>query len=223
MRILRSLENGSENSSVDLIPQLLRIENALKAMDDNDDEDVLRGLEGSAANAYFKVLKSGIKWQGEGAFTKRTKRPPRDPVNVLLSFGYTLCGDALFTACEVVGLDPYCGFFHAEKYGRPALALDLVEEFRSIIVDSVVLTLINKKMIKTADFEYDAGDGGRVILKNKGLKIFLNEFIKRLNTNINHPFIGKSIAYRKCFEIQARQIRKIIEGSQQDYIPLTVR
>jgi CRISPR-associated protein Cas1 len=223
MRILRALEKRSDGNLTHLSQQCNRITKALNAIDNTDNEDVLRGLEGTAAKAYFSILKAGLNWQGEHPFTKRTKRPPKDPINVLLSLGYTLCGDALFTACEVVGLDPYCGFFHAEKYGRPALALDLIEEFRSIIVDSVVLSLINKKMIKPKDFENDQHNGNRIILRNKGLKTFLHEYNKRLSTKIFHPFIGRSLAYRKCFEIQARQLRKIIEGCQSEYVPLKVR
>jgi CRISPR-associated protein Cas1 len=222
MRIIRKF-SGNRDELAKLERQLTRIEEAIEAIPNTNDENRLRGLEGSAAKAYFAIFKAGLNWDDEHAFTKRNRRPPKDPVNVLLSLGYSLCSDALLTACEVVGLDPFCGFLHTEQSGRPSLALDLVEEFRSIIVDSVVLRLVNKHMIKPSHFEYSTGNGDQVILKSKGMKSFLREYNRRLNTTIFHTLAGRSIAYRKCFEVQARQIRKMIEGSQQDYLPLTVR
>lgn len=222
MRIIRKFAGTGDELTV-LRRQLSRIEEAIEAIPKTTDENILRGLEGSAAKAYFTIFKAGLHWDDEHGFTKRNRRPPKDPVNVLLSLGYTLCSDALFTACEVVGLDPYCGFLHTEQYGRPSLALDLVEEFRSIVVDSVVLRLVNKHMIKPDQFEYSNEGEDKVFLKSKGMKSFLREYNSRLNTTIFHPVAGRSIAYRKCFEVQARQIRKMVEGSQQDYIPLTLR
>lgn len=223
MRIIRNLTRQNSPELLSLCQQLTRIEEAIRAVPQTTDENSLRGLEGSAAKAYFAIFKAGLNWDDEHAFTKRNRRPPKDPINVLLSLGYTLCSDALFTACEVVGLDPFCGFLHTDKYGRPSLALDLVEEFRSIVVDSVVLRLVNKHMIKPSHFDYSDAENGQVILKANGMRTFLREYNRRLNTEIFHPLAERPIAYRKCFEVQARQIRKIIEGIQQDYIPLTVR
>ena len=107
-------------------------------------------MEGMGSKAYFAVYRTCLR--PGFTFAKRTRRPPRDPVNALLSLGYTLLGEAVATALEVVGLDPYEGFYHADKYGRPALALDLLEEFRGPVADSVVLTLINKRMLQPDDF-----------------------------------------------------------------------
>ena len=149
------------------------------------------------------------------------RRPPKDPANALLSLAYSLLTNAMFTACEIAGLDPYEGFFHADKYGRPALALDLVEEFRAIIADSVVLTLINNRRIKEKDFE--PGRDAGIYLKRRGMKIFLQHYTHRLLTPHYHPLADRSLSYQKIFEVQARQIRKSIEAGQPDYKSITVR
>ena len=112
------------------------------------------------SKAYFAVYRTCLR--PGFTFDKRTRRPPRDPVNALLSLGYTLLGEAVATALEVVGLDPYEGFYHADKYGRPALALDLLEEFRGPVADSVVLTLINKRMLQPDDFTEPEGERRRL-------------------------------------------------------------
>jgi CRISPR-associated protein Cas1 len=145
------------------------------------------------------------------------RRPPGDPVNAMLSLGYTLLGHNMMTALEVVGLDPYDGFFHADKYGRPALALDLVEEFRSVIVNSVVLTVVNKRMLTPDDFR--PGRKGGVILRRSGLREFLSQYTARLQTEVIHPLAGRRLTYQKCFEVQARLMRKVIEGQAEAYSP----
>ncbi len=184
------------------------------------DMAALRGLEGAGARAYFRVFRQAlaIAW----AFEKRARRPPPDPVNAMLSLGYTLLGQNMMTALEVVGLDPYDGFFHADKYGRPALALDLVEEFRAVIVDSVVLTVVNKGMVDQDDFE-PAARGG-VVLRPPALRKFLAQYSARLQTEVVHPLAaGRRLTYQKCFEVQAQLMRKAIEGETEAYTPFLAR
>jgi len=154
-------------------------------------------------------------------FEKRTRRPPRDPANALLSLGYTLLTQNLMTACEVVGLDPYDGFFHADKYGRPALALDLVEEFRGPVVDSVVRLVVNKRMLGPEDFV--GGRDGGIRLSRRGLRKFLEQYTHRLNTEIIHPYYGRRLSYQKVFEVQARLMAKVIQGELDNYRPFRVR
>lgn len=120
-----------------------------------------------------------------------------------------------------MGLDPYDGFFHADKYGRPALALDLVEEFRSVIVDSVVLTVVNKRIVRPEDFR--PGPKGGVILRRSGLRDFLGQYTARLQTQVIHPLAGRRLTYRKCFEVQARLMRKVIEGQAEVYSPFLTK
>lgn len=195
------------------------ITSAIKQVDDAPDMDTLRGLEGAGARAYFRVFRQALAL--EWGFEKRVRRPPGDPVNAMLSLGYTLLGHNMMTALEVVGLDPYDGFFHADKYGRPALALDLVEEFRSVIVNSVVLTVVNKRMLTPDDFR--PGRKGGVILRRSGLREFLSQYTARLQTEVIHPLAGRRLTYQKCFEVQARLMRKVIEGQAEAYSPFLTK
>jgi CRISPR-associated protein Cas1 len=181
--------------------------------------DELRGLEGSGSKAYFALLRGAL--QAGLTFEKRTRRPPKDPANALLSLAYTLLTNAMFTACEVAGLDPYDGFFHADKYGRPALALDLMEEFRPIVADSVVLTVVNNRMLTPEDFEAGADSG--VYLTRRSLRSFLEQFSRRLNTQVFHPDAGRALSYQKIFEVQARRLRKCIETADPRYQPFLAR
>jgi len=177
----------------------------------------LRGLEGAAARAYFGVYRRALR--PEFTFGKRTRRPPKDPANALLSFGYTLLTQNLMTACEVVGLDPYDGFFHADKYGRPACALDLVEEFRAVIVDSLVKMVINKRIIKPEDFHKGRG----CYLTRRGLRRFLGQYTRRLNTQAFHPYADRRLSYQRIFEVQARLLAKTIKGEFDSYEPFRIR
>jgi len=120
-----------------------------------------------------------------------------------------------------VGLDPYDGFFHADKYGRPALALDLVEEFRGPVVDSVVQLVINKRMVGPDDFE--VGQKGGIYLSDRGLRKFLRQYTRRLTTEILHPYYGRRLTYQRVFEVQARLLAKTIQGELDKYRPFRVR
>ncbi|MCA9946823.1 MAG: CRISPR-associated endonuclease Cas1 [Anaerolineales bacterium] len=180
----------------------------------------LMGIEGSAARAYFHIYRQAFaaQWQ----FHKRTRRPPKDPVNALLSLGYSFLTQAMMTALEAVGLDPYLGYFHSEKYGRPALALDLVEEFRTPIVDSLTLTLLNRRQLQPNDFQIDPESGG-TILKNRGFRLFLRKFNDKLESKIKVTSIGRAISYRKLFEVQARHLARTITGQDDTYKPFRSR
>jgi CRISPR-associated protein Cas1 len=203
------------------IPKVLieRIDAAVQRVATAPDLAALRGIEGEGTRNYFAVWRQALE-PGMG-FEKRTRRPPRDPANALLSLGYTLLTDNLMAACEIVGLDPYDGFFHADKYGRPALALDLVEEFRSVIVDSVVLNAINREMLTADDFESSSKSGTR--LKRAALRTFFRQYSARLNTRRLHPGVNRKLTYQQWFEVQARALRKTIEGELPAYRPMVVR
>jgi CRISPR-associated protein Cas1 len=221
MRMLRKQRSLDGADTPRLQGQLDRLTAALKKVSTAAAQNELLGLEGVGSRAYFAIFRARVQWGGEQSFKKRTRRPPKDPVNALLSFGYTLLGDALFTAAEVVGLDPYAGFFHTDQYSRPALALDLMEEFRPLVVDSVVLGLVNRCMLKDSDFK--AGRDSGVYLTRRGLKVFFRQYVKRLNTSVYHPLAGRAISYQKCFEVQARQMRKYIEGQTSCYQPFATK
>jgi len=155
------------------------------------------------------------------SFAKRVRRPPTDPTNSLLSFGYTLLANDLHAAANTVGFDPYIGFLHADRYGRPSLALDLMEEFRPIIVDSVVLTCLNKRILQRDDF--DVGLGNVYTLKPEGKRKFLIQYEERKATEIMHPLFEYRATYQRCFELQARILAKYIQKEIEQYEPFVVR
>ena len=153
-------------------------------------------------------------------FTRRRRRPPTDPTNAMLSLGYTLLLHQVSSAIQVVGLDPYAGFLHQPRYGRPALALDLMEEFRPIIADSVVLNIINHKILSCQDFHEELCV---VHLKPDARKTFYAKFEERLQEEIQHPYFGYRTSYRRCIELQARLLGKWLTGEIPAYLPLSVR
>jgi CRISPR-associated protein Cas1 len=178
----------------------------------------LLGLEGNGSAQYFGVFGKLLK-QDMG-FSRRARRPPTDPVNSLLSFGYVLLSKEVSSAIGLVGLDLYVGFLHGAKYGKPSLALDLMEEFRPIVVDSVVLTLINTSAIQQRDFEERLG---AFRLTDAGRRTFLQKYEERLNTEIKHPTFGYRVSYRKAIEVQTRLLGKWLVGEIPEYVPFTVR
>jgi len=184
----------------------------------------LLGVEGQGAALYFGVFKRLFK--DEWPFEKRVRRPPTDPVNVLLSFGYTLLSHALESAVNLVGLDPYLGLMHTTEYGRPSLALDLVEEFRHIVVDSVVLRACNERLITLAHFteqtDPELAAQRPVLLDDAGRKRFLQEWEARLNLEFKHPLTQERSNYRRCFELQVREMARAMQAGDV-YRPFTVR
>jgi len=178
----------------------------------------LQGMEGAGAAAFFRGF--GTLLKQDLGFAGRNRRPPLDPVNALLSFGYTLLMNHLLSAVQIVGFDPYIGYLHSEGYGKPALALDLMEEMRTPVVDSVVLTVINKGILQAKHFEEQLGV---YQLTGSGRKLFLQQFEARLNTEIQHPVFGYKASYRRCLELQARILAKFLLGEIPAYQPFQVR
>ncbi len=183
------------------------------------DREALMGLEGQAARIYFAVLRRHLRppW----TFPRRARRPPPDPVNALCSLVYTLLHESCYAALEAVGLDPFCGFFHRPRYGRASLAVDLMEEFRPIIADSVVLTLLNKRMLSPDDFQTEA-DGG-VRLGREGWRAVAAQYGRRLRTQVRPPELGRRTTYQKLLEVQARRLRRAIEDDATQYAPFLAK
>ncbi len=181
----------------------------------------LQGIEGAAAAAYFAAFRDLL--QQDLGFTARRRRPPPDPVNSLLSFGYTLLVYSMQSAVHTVGLDPFLGFLHSTEYSRPSLVLDLIEEFRAIIVDSVVLRLINTRAMTETDFEKPPQPGGMVLLSQNAIKKLLGHFEERVQTEIQHAASGQQVPYRRCFELQARQLARVLQGQEPTYQPFLVK
>lgn len=154
-------------------------------------------------------------------FTHRNRRPPADPVNALLSFAYALLSRHLTVTLSGVGLDPYRGFYHQPRYGRPALALDLMEPFRPLIADSAVLTAINKGEVRPTHFAQ--GGGGGVALTDDGRKAFIAVFERRLAQEITHPVFDYRVSYRRLLEMQCRLLGRFLLGDIDDLPHVTPR
>jgi CRISPR-associated protein Cas1 len=185
----------------------------------------LLGVEGTAARLYFDafptMLAPGAHDHAETfSATGRNRRPPRDPVNALLSFCYALLTKDLVAVTLGVGLDPYLGVFHRSRHGRPALALDLAEEFRPLIADSTVISLLNNAEIGPTDF---LQRGGAVALTTNGRHTVLRAYERRLDTEIRHPVFGYRISYRRVLDLQARILAAVLVGELPEYIPMTTR
>ena len=186
--------------------------------------EALLGIEGTAAQRYFSqfsgLLKGGSSGVPEFDFRKRTRRPPRDPVNALLSFAYAILTREWAVVLQTVGFDPYMGFYHQARYGKPALALDMMEEFRTLIAESVVITVINNGEIRKKDF---IARFGSVALTPEGRKRFLQAYERRMGQEITHPVFGYRVSYRRILEIQARLLGRYLLGEIPMYPGFTTR
>jgi CRISPR-associated protein Cas1 len=179
--------------------------------------DQVRGVEGLAAREYFACWQNmvGKQW----TFNGRNRRPPTDPVNSLLSFAYALLQSQVMAAVNVAGLDPYIGYLHEVHHGQPAMVLDLMEEFRALIADNLVLSILNKQEIKPNDFNESLG---AYRLKDNAKKTFLQAFDKKMNDEFKHPVFDYRCTYRRGIELQARLLsRHLQEGVP--YKPLSLR
>jgi CRISPR-associated protein Cas1 len=184
--------------------------------------DELLGIEGNAARLYFGEFAGMIKVdevedapeQFRFDFSHRNRRPPRDAVNALLSLAYSLLVKELTIACYAVGFDPMIGFYHQPRFGRPALALDLMEPFRPLIADSAVLSAINTRMVRPKDF---VSAGPSVALTTSGRKGFFRAYELRMDTMVTHPLFDYRVSYRRLLEIQARLLARVLDGEIGDY------
>jgi CRISPR-associated protein Cas1 len=178
----------------------------------------LLGIEGNAARLYFEAFPALIRATGGAEmgfdFTTRSRRPPRDPVNALLSFAYSLLGKDVTVTARAVGLDPFLGFFHQPRHGRPALALDLMEELRPIVADSVVLSAINTGVVAGGDFVRSSLG---VAMKPEGRKRFMRAYERRMEEEVTHPVFGYRISYRRVLEVQCRLLVRHLLGELADY------
>jgi CRISP-associated protein Cas1 len=184
----------------------------------------LLGIEGVAARLYFEafpaLVERAAELPGPGFTGLRNRRPPTDVVNCLLSFCYGLLTKEVMAACLAVGFDPYVGLFHRPRFGRPALALDLAEEFRPLLADSTVLTLVNNREIGGSDFLVRAG---AVTLTGEGRKSVIRAWERRMTTQVRHPLFGYTVSYRRAVELQARILAAHLVGELPQYEPLVTR
>ena len=184
------------------------------------DAGELLGLEGAAAQRYFEAFGEMLSVGSGFEVTGRNRRPPTDPINALLSFGYAMLTREALAAAIAAGFEPGLGVYHRARPGRPSLALDLMEEFRPLIVDSTVLTTINCHEVRASHF-YRRGKA--VVLTNDGRRAFIAAIERRLRTTITHPTFGYDVTYRRALNVQARLLARAIQGDIPSYPPFCTR
>ncbi|WP_414573186.1 type I-D CRISPR-associated endonuclease Cas1d [Nostoc sp. CCY 9925] len=210
-----------ENPDLDLSVNVTRLEQAIAPIDTTKNINSLRGLEGAGSAAYFGCFNQLIRTT-EFTFNKRVRRPPTDPVNSLLSFGYSLLRHDIQGAINIAGFDPYLGYLHCDRYGRPSLALDLMEEFRPLIVDAIVLSVLNRQLLTKAYFITEPLSEA-VSLTSEGRKIFLQQYAQKKQSQFKHPVFGRKCTYQEAFELQARLLAKYLMGEIEKYPPLVLK
>jgi CRISPR-associated protein Cas1 len=180
--------------------------------------DQLRGYEGQAASLYFNVFSLHLRQQREDfLFTVRTRRPARDRINCLLSFAYALLRHDCIASLTATGLDPFLGYLHAERAARPALALDLMEEFRPMLADRLVITLINRRQVTAADFT--EREGGVVELTKAGRKAIISAWQTRKQETVRHPLLDQEFRIGQLMLAQSRILARHLRGDLPDYLP----
>lgn len=195
-----------------------KIDRILERIPRGADDSEIRGFEGQAAAEYFRVFDHLIVEQKNNfVFNERNRRPPLDEVNALLSFVYTLLAHDVRSALETVGLDPAVGFLHRDRPGRPGLALDVMEEFRPVIGDRLVLSLINRRQVEKKGFLKAAN--GAVVMNDDTRKIILTEYQNRKQDEIYHPYIEEKVPIGLLFFIQANLMARHIRGDIDGYPP----
>lgn len=207
--------NGALQQGVEGINAMRRV--AVRA----ESLDSLRGYEGKAGAYYFAGFRAMLH-PGWG-FERRAYYPPPDPINSALSLGYSLLLKDTVAAVQLVGLDPYLGFFHAIEYARPSLALDLMEEFRPILVDTLILELVQRQRLTPADFVRTGRKKRPIEMSDRGVQLLLRGYEERLATQVRHPVTRDQVSYRRCLELQVRQVANIVLGKKSQYVPVTIK
>ncbi|MEM1169360.1 MAG: type I-D CRISPR-associated endonuclease Cas1d [Cyanobacteria bacterium P01_H01_bin.35] len=215
------LRRQRESSELDFQLPLKKLDGAIAPINSTNNIDSLRGLEGAGSAAYFGCFNQLIKGS-DFTFEARRRRPPTDPINSLLSLGYALLRHDVQSAVNIVGFDPYLGYLHYQHYGRPSLALDLMEEFRPLVVDNMVLSVLNKGLLTAADFTSEPISGA-VSLTKEGLKVFLRAYEQKKQTQFKHPVIQRKCSYQEAFELQGRLLAKYLMAQTDKYPPLILK
>lgn len=205
---------------VNLQSAINQIEGAVASLEKTNTVNSLRGFEGAGSAAYFGIFNQLIRT--EGFSFKKRHRPATDPITALLNFGYTLLRHDVQSAVNHVGFDPYLGYLHVQHYGRASLAFDLMEEFRPLVVDAVVLSAINRRILTPADFTTETLSQV-VWLTKEGLREFLKLYQQKKKSEFKHPVLGRKCTYQEAFEIQARLLAKYLMGEIEKYPPLVLK
>ncbi len=220
-RAAREAKSDEDRTALDAA--VVKFEASLRATAVATDLDVLRGVEGEAARGYFEAFNRIIRTdlRLDFAMDGRSRRPPRDRANALLSYLYTLLTHDCRSALETVGLDPQLGFLHALRPGRPALALDLVEEFRSVLCDRMALTLINRGQLKAEDFRL--AEGGAVLMSDDTRRTVSIAWQEKKQETLTHPLLDTEVPIGLLPQIQARLLARTLRGETEGYLPFVAR
>jgi len=220
VRAARRADESEAATALDDAKQ--RLARTLAALEDEATLEGVRGREGNAAHTYFGVFSHLVRQQAEAfPFTGRTRRPPRDRLNAVLSFLYTLLCNDCAAAAEGVGLDPQVGFLHAARPGRPSLGLDLMEELRAPLADRLALTLINRRQLTPDDFR--ERDGGAVLLNDEGRETVLVAYQERKQDTVTHPVLDQELEIGLLPHAQARLLARHLRGDLDQYVPYLLR
>ena len=220
--LLRHQRNHPDEASDSIAIVASSLGSRLGEIQRSESLDKLRGHEGECASLYFGVLSSLITAQQEDfAFSLRSKRPPLDPANSLLSFLYAILVNDVRSALETTGLDPQVGFLHQLRPGRPSLALDIMEEFRAYLGDRIMLNLINLKQVTKSDFEIR--ESGEVRISEEARKTVIGAYQKRKQEEITHPFLGEKMTIGLLPHIQALLLARYVRGDISEYPPFYVK
>lgn len=219
MRVI--LRRAASRGAPDLESAVNRIAVLRKEIFAAKDPGFLMGIEGAGSRAYFDGYKTlfDTSW----GFRKRTRRPPRDPVNAALSFAYSILAGQITGIIQAVGMDAYIGFFHRERYNRPCLALDLIEVFRPVIADSVVLRLFSTQMVTPKDFDVPDPDRAGCYLNESGREAFFRAFSARMQEQAIHPVFQTRLTYRRLIEMEVRFLAKFLSGEIPRFQPYRIR
>lgn len=219
-RVLRDHSEKINNQNLKEVIE--RLERNIVITQKAESVDSIRGIEGSSAQMYFEVFNDLIVSQkNDFVFKERSRRPPLDKVNALLSFVYTLLYNDIYSSLETVGLDPAVGFLHKDRPGRMSLALDMMEEFRPYFADRLVLSMINLKEIEAKDFK--TLDNGVCLMKDNTRKTILASYQKRKQDEIYHPFVNQKMHLGLVFHVQALLMARYIRGDIDGYPPFVWR
>ena len=211
-----SQRQRSQNAEVKSAARAAR--QTLEKLERAENLESLLGYEGAGAAAHYQAFRQFLAH--DWGFTTRQFRPPPDPINAMLSLGYTLLHNHVYAFANVVGFDPYCGYFHQPKHGHAALASDLMEEFRQIIVDGYVLSLVNNNRIRPEDFE-QTNKGIR--FTKEALDRFLTGYYGRMKQTFQHPTRNEKTSYLRAIELQVRHLARVITGEDPEYKPFLIR
>lgn len=203
---------------IDFSEAIDELKECLRILEAKNKVSTVIGVEGRASAIYFKCFSS--MFRKELKFDTRERRPPTDPINSLLSLGYTMLSNECLSILSAIGFDPYIGFLHSLEYGRPSLGLDLAEEFRQPIVDTLTLALINKEILKPEDFE--EGEDKAVFLKPESRKIYFSHYEKKMHSTLEDAIIKEVIDYRKILYNQAQKLAKSIKTGEP-YKPYQIK